>query len=207
MRSAKAKQALFGTWRFLAGLARRSKRANVRRLRARGESPASLAIRAATVADVPLLARLHVTTWNATYGPLLMRGPRYEIRERQWREAFTKHDGDARWFCFVVERPGGGLVGFAQGSRSDHPQFAGELRKIYLLPEYQRLGLGRRLLGHVARHFLSHGISSMWLYGDARNPSSRAWTALGAEKTDNDPGNGNYGWRDLQSLAAGGGPP
>lgn len=187
----------------MAGLARPSKRANLRRLRARGESAASLRIREAAAADVPTLARLHVTTWNATYAPLLMKGPSCDVRERQWREGFAKsEESDRGWFCFVVERPDGELVGFAQGNRSDHPAFAGELNKIYLLPEYQRLGLGRRLLGHVARRFLSQGINSMWLYGDARNPSSRAWAALGAEKTDGDPGNGNYGWRDLRSLAA-----
>jgi hypothetical protein len=53
----------------------------------------------------------------------------------------------------------------------------------------------------VARRFLSWGITSMWLFGDARSPSARAWTALGAEKTDDDPGNGNYGWRDISALA------
>jgi hypothetical protein len=26
--------------------------------------------------------------------------------------------------------------------------------------------------------------------------------SLGATKTDDDPGNGNYGWRDLATLAA-----
>lgn len=194
------KRALFGAWRMLAGVARPSKTSNVRRLRARGETTASFKIREATGADIPALARVHVTTWNATYAPFLMTGPSYEIRERQWREAFAKNE--AGWFCFVVQRPDGEFVGFAQGNRSGHPEFAGELHKIYLLREYQRLGLGRRLLGHVARRFLSQGINSMWLYGDARNPSCRAWTALGAEKTDNDPGNGNYGWRDLRDLAA-----
>ena len=184
----------------MAGLARPSRRANERRLRARGESAASLRIREATAADVPALTRLHVSTWNATYAPLLMRGPSHAVRERQWRDAFAKRD--ASWFCFVVERPDGALVGFAQGNRSDHPEFAGELNKIYLLPEYQRLGIGRRLLGHVARRFLDQGINSMWLYGDARNPSSRAWAALGAEKTDADATSGNYGWRDLRGLAA-----
>ena len=102
----------------------------------------------------------------------------------------------------MVERPDGRLVGFAKGRRSDHPDFAGELNKIYLLRGYQRVGLGRRLVGHVARRFLSRGIESMWLSGDARNPSCGAWVALGAEKTDDDPGNGNYGWRDLRKLAA-----
>ena len=95
----------------------------------------------------------------------------------------------------------GELVGFAKGTRSDNPEYGGELNKIYLLRDYQRSGLGRRLVGHVARRFLSEGITSMWLFGDARNPSSAAWRALGAVKTDTDPGNGNYGWKDLRRLA------
>ena len=94
----------------------------------------------------------------------------------------------------------GQLVGFAKGTKNDHPEYGGELNKIYLLREYQRMGLGRRLVCHVARRFLSEGVTSMWLFGDARNPSSNAWLALGAVKTDDDPGNGNYGWRDLRRL-------
>lgn len=164
-----------------------------------GRSAASLVIREATPADIPALAQLHVTTWNATYASMLMKGPAVSVRERQWREAFANSDGS--WFCFVVENSQGDLVGFAKGTRSDHPEYAGSLSKIYLLREYQRLGLGRRLIGHVARRFLSQGITSMWLFGDARNPSCNAWLALGAIKTDDDPGNGNYGWRDLQRLA------
>jgi len=163
------------------------------------EAVASLLIRDATAADIPALARLHVTTWNATYAPMLMHGPPVSIREQQWREAFSHNDGS--WFCFVVENSRGDLIGFAKGTRSDHPDYGGELSKIYLLREYQRIGLGRRLVGHVARRFLDQGITTMWLFGDARNPSCKAWLALGAIKTDDDPGNGNYGWRDLRRLA------
>lgn len=194
------KRALFSAWRVAAGLARPSTTGNLRRLRDRRESLESLTIREATPADIPALAQLHVTTWNATYAPLWQKGPSLAIREQQWRDAFARNE--LHWFCFVVERPGGELVGFAQASKSDHPEYGGELRKIFLLLEYQRLGLGKRLVGRVARRFLAQGITSMWLFGDARNPSSRAWVALGAEKTDNDPGTGNYGWRDITSLAA-----
>ena len=155
----------------------------------------SLVIREATAADIPALTDLHVRTWNATY-PDAHPKPTYEIRERQWREAFAVIDGS--WFCFVIERPNGELVGFAKGTRSDHPDFAGELNKIYLLREYQHLGLGRWLVGHVSRRFLSQGISSMCLFGDGRNPSCRVWEALGAERI----GWGNYGWRDLRNLAS-----
>lgn len=186
-------------WRSLASLGRPSKAANEERLAARGEAVDSLVIRDAVPADIPELARLHVKTWNATYAPLRMNGPPVAVRERQWRETFAKADGS--WFCLVVENPKRELVGFAKGIPSSHPEYGGELNKIYLLAEYQRLGIGRRLVGHVARRFLAQGITSMWLAGDPRNPSIEAWLALGAVKTDDDPGNGNYGWRDLHRLA------
>jgi ribosomal protein S18 acetylase RimI-like enzyme len=162
-------------------------------------------IREATVADVPALARLHVTTFNETHAPVLRNGPAYEVREYQWRQAFQAADG--RWFCFVLEAPDGELIGFAKGQRyahPDQPHFAGELNKIYLLRAYHRRGLGRRLLGHVARRFLSQGISSMLLFGDARNPSNGFYEALGAERlfAANGEFHGGYGWRDLQRLAS-----
>ena len=157
-------------------------------------------IREATAADIPALADLHVRTFNETHGP----GPTYELRERQWREAFQVTDGS--WFCFVIEGPNGELVGFAKGvpyAHGDLPDFSGELNKIYLLREYQRLGLGRRLIGHVARRFLGQGISSMLLFGEASNPSNAFYEALEAEKLFSKAGefHGGYGWRDLQSLA------
>jgi hypothetical protein len=67
-----------------------------------------------------------------------------------------------------------------------------------------RLGVGRRLLGHVARRFLSQGISSMLLFGEARNPSNGFYEALGAERLFSAAGefHGEYGWRDLRRLAS-----
>src|SRR5262249_53777845 len=165
----------------------------------------SVAIREATAADVPALARLHVTTFNETHAPVLMNGPTYEVREHQWRQAFESVDGG--WFCFVIETPGGELIGFAKRQRyahPDHPAFAGQLHNVYLLLEYHRRGLARRLLGHVARRFLSQGISSMLLFGDAQNPSNRFYETLGADKlfASNGEFHGGYGWRDLRRLAA-----
>jgi L-amino acid N-acyltransferase YncA len=186
--------------RYLASLQSPSKTTNACLLRDRGESVESLLIRDATSADIPALAELHVATWNATYAPMMMKGPSVAIREHQWREAFA--ETDRRWFCLVVENSEGALVGFAKGRPSDHPEYAGELNKIYLRREYQRVGLGRRLIGHVARRFLDQGVTSMWLFGDARNPSCHFHMKLGAVKTDDDPGNGNYGWRDLRKLAS-----
>jgi ribosomal protein S18 acetylase RimI-like enzyme len=159
----------------------------------------TFAIREATAADVPALAQLHVATFIETHGG---PGPTYATREWQWREAFSETDPD--WFCYVIAREGGSLIGFAKGRPyRDELNFAGELNKIYILREYHRLGLGRRLIGIVTRRFLSQGIDSMLLFGDAANPSNRFYEAMGAERLYSAAGefHGGYGWRDLRVLA------
>jgi ribosomal protein S18 acetylase RimI-like enzyme len=165
----------------------------------------SFVIREPSAGDIPALARLHVTTWNATY-PGVRSPPTVELRERQWREAFASTDRG--WFCFAAARADGELVGFAQGNQYTEPEppgYDGQLNKIYLLREYHRMGLGRRLMGHVARRFLGQGIRSMLLFADAANPACRFYEALGGEKLrepDGTPSEGNYGWKDLRTLAA-----
>jgi len=189
--------------RFVMGLKRPSKQANTRLLKERGETVSSFIIREARMEDIPVLASLHVKTWSETYWTTLFP-PTYQVREAQWNQQFKVKDGS--WFCFVVENKSSQLVGFAKGKTYNHtdlPEFSGELNKIYLLREYQRLGLGRKLVGHVARRFLNHGISNMVLFGTAENPSSAFHDALGGERlyTKNGEFHGGYCWRDLRKLA------
>ena len=61
----------------------------------------SFSIREARVSDIPDLARLHVKAFNETHCGGREYGPSFEIRERQWREAFS--GSDQSWFCFVIE--------------------------------------------------------------------------------------------------------
>jgi len=193
-----------GIARFVGGLRRPSKAENERLLSQRGESLESLVVREATSDDIPALAQLHVKTWNDTYWSVV-NPPSAQLRERQWREQFAISDGS--WFCFVIENSRGELVGFAKGkayASDDLPNYSGELNKIYLLREYQRLGLGRRLVGHVARRFLDLGVTTMVLFGTPQNPSCAFHEALEGEKLFGKNGefHGGYGWRDLQRLAA-----
>jgi len=203
-REREVKNSLNAIARFLFGLRRPSRATNTRLLHQRGETRQSLVIREATPDDIPALAELHVKTWSDTYWNVISQ-PTYQIRERQWREQFKKID--ERWFCLVVENHHGELVGFAKGqsyASDDLPGYSGELNKIYLLRQYQRLGLGRRLVGHVARRFLDQGISTMVLFGTPQNPSCAFHEALGGERlfASNGEFHGGYGWRDLHKLAS-----
>lgn len=190
--------------RAVNALRRPSKARNLRRLHRRGETPGSFAIREATIHDVAAVARLHVTTWRATHG-LLQMGPTYETRVAQWNAKFASDDPE--WFCFILETHSGVPVGFANGHRYLHAEprgFSGQLEKIYLLPEYQRIGFGRRLMCQVARRLLADGITSMLLFSQPENPSCRFFEALGGEKLLSDSGefHGAYGWREIHGLAS-----
>jgi GNAT superfamily N-acetyltransferase len=151
--------------------------------------------------DIPALAALHVGTFRETHGRF--GAPNYELRERQWRAAFEQ-GGD--WFTYVAALTGGELVGFTKGTLHDGgvPGFEGELNKIYVLRKWHRHGIGRQLVGHVARRFLERGITSMLLFGDARSPSNGFYEHLGAERLLSAGGefHGGCGWRNLRDLVA-----
>jgi len=157
-------------------------------------------IRQALPTDISPLASLHVKTFKETHGG--WNPPTIELRTSQWRKSFDVTDGS--WFCFVIEGPAGELIGFAKGTLHDGgvPGFVGELNKIYIFRKYQRMGLGRRIVGQVARRFLAQGISSMLLFGDARSRANQFYEALGAEKLFSPEGefHGGYGWQDLNRL-------
>ena len=190
--------------RFLMNLPRPSEATNRKRHKRRGENAEAFVIREVVEADIPALAALHVRIWAQTYW-MVLRPPTIRIREWQWREQFKNNDGS--WFCFVIENNKNELVGFAKGDKYSHndlPEFSGQLNKIYILREYQGVGLGKRLIGYVARKFLSMGINNMVLFGVAENPSGGFHEAMGGEKliAQNGEFHGGYCWRDLQQLAA-----
>jgi hypothetical protein len=62
-----------GLQRWINARSRPTGEVNARKLRERGESLDSITFRDAIAADIPALAELHVTTWNATYRTT--RGP------------------------------------------------------------------------------------------------------------------------------------
>lgn len=96
------------------------------------------------------------------------------------------------------------LVGFAKGTLHDGgiPGFQGELNKIYVLRAWHRRGIGRALVEQVALRFLTQGVTSMLLFGDARSPSNSFYERLGAERLVGPERqfDGAYGWRDLKSV-------
>ena len=170
---------------------------NAVRLRERGESLDSIVFRDAVAADIPALAELHVTTWNATYNTT--KGPTIATRTWQWNQVFAKED--RRDFVLVLEDRSGRLIGFTWG-KPEEGEFEGQLSKIYLRWEYHGLGLGRRMMEETARRFLHRGIHSFILFAELSNPTLGFYDRMGGERLLDDRGqfHGAYAWRDVRNL-------
>jgi ribosomal protein S18 acetylase RimI-like enzyme len=170
---------------------------NAQALRARGESLDSITFRDAVAADIPALAELHVTTWNATYNT--SRGPTVATRAWQWNQVFAREN--RRDFVLVLEDRNRRLIGFTWG-KPHEGEFQGEISKIYLRWEYHGLGLGRRMMAETARRFLDRGIHSCVLFAELSNPTLGFYDRMGGERLLDDRGQfgGGYGWRDVRAL-------
>jgi len=188
--------------RFLNGLKRPSKKTNLRKLQERSESLDSFIFRDATRDDIPELGKLHAITWAQTYNT---ENPNIQLRQYQWQKAFTE-ENDGTWFCILVVNKGNELVGFAKGKINKDKNsriMQGDLNKIYLLSDYQRMGLGTKLFALVVKRFLSLGVTNMTLFGIPQNPSCYFHEAMGGERLYNKKGefDGGYHWTDLKKTA------
>lgn len=196
------KNSVNSAFRFISALRRPSKKENMRLMNKRGDMPGDFVIRPATENDLKAIVAVHVQAWNETYWNV-RQPPTAKTRQLQWEEKFKDTTGN--WFCFVVTNPQQEVIGFALGKKYNHinlPTYKGELNKLYLLPPYYHLGIGRKLLAAVGRQFLSMGINNMVLFGNARNPSCSFYERMGGTRlyTANGEFHGGYAWDDLKVI-------
>jgi ribosomal protein S18 acetylase RimI-like enzyme len=163
-----------------------------------------LLLREATIADLRPLAELHVRTFNETHVGPFGSGPTLATREWQWREKLL--ETDATHFVLVLETPERQLIGFIWcHPTNDNPVWAARLNKIYLLREYQRRGLGKRMIAAAVDRLIEHDLPSMALFTEVDNePACNFYDQLGGERQLDERGKfgGMYGWPDLQKLKA-----
>ncbi len=139
-------------------------------------------IRQAEVDDAARLGRVHVETWRATYRGILpdeYLDALSDIRQAAfWSRVLDDHDrvGGAH----VAEDEDAGVVGFCDSGpeRGGAPGW-GEIMAIYILPEWQRQGLGRRLVGASGAHLTAEGLDSLAVWALEDNPARAFYTALG----------------------------
>ncbi len=94
------------------------------------------------------------------------------------------------------------------GSHRDDPEYGGELYLLGVLPEYQRHGIGRRLLAAIAERLARDAVHSLLVRVLMVNPNRHFYERLGAQYMREEVYNWNgvllgqavYGWLDTTAI-------
>ncbi|HEX5319180.1 MAG TPA: GNAT family N-acetyltransferase [Stellaceae bacterium] len=171
----------------------------------------TIAIRPARLDDAARIARLDVETWQAAYAGILatpyLVGLSAERRQRGWAGLIGREPRDVR----VAVDAGGAIVGFGScGGCRDDKSFTGEVFTLYVAPDWQNQGIGRRLLLALFARLveLGHDSAVIWVLSD--NPARFFYRRLGGKEVRRKTlpvggaqvGATGFGWRELSLLVA-----
>ena len=175
---------------------------------------ASAAIRAATPADAEAIAQARIDAWRLTYRGMIpdayLAAMKVEDSTAMWLRVLSAST-DA--VCVFVAEDAGVVRGFASGNRLAPPKHGldAELSAIYLARDWQRSGIGTRLVGAVAETLRARGATGLLTWVIAANrPARTFYEKLGASLLVEQPFQwdgldlveAGYGWSDLTALAA-----
>jgi len=176
-------------------------------------------IREAELRDAAAMARVMVDSYRATHRDQIpeesLMKLTYEESERNWARAIREFSESAerQEYISVAEHDEGLLVGVAMGGpeRSNHPLYTGEIYVLYLLPAYQRQGIGRQLTISVVERLVEQEMDSLLIRVlKANAPARRFYEALGGQlvpEVEEQIEDGGavleqvaYGWREVSEL-------
>ena len=186
-----------------------------------------ITIRRARKSDATAIGRVYVETWQATYAlaccPNSMLVRMSDVRQTAWwLRAIDDSRGIAR-HLFVADDEDMGVTGFGScGPVREIPEGldgtetrVGEVYTLYVEPDFQNQGMGRRLLDAMFRQLQADGCDTVILWMLANNPSRFFYEGLGGavvgRRLDRMSGTEveevAYAWRDLDAPLGGGGDP
>lgn len=118
-------------------------------------------IRTAEQSDAHAIADVHQAAWVGAYAGIIPHKALTAMINRRgsswWASAIR------RAASVLVVEMGGTIVGYATLGRNRARQlkFEGEIYELYLLPQYQGIGLGTRLFNAAREKLKSHGLDSL----------------------------------------------
>lgn len=128
----------------------------------------NIAIGAATEADIGVIAALARVVWQDTYPAIIGQAQIDTMLAQRYNASRLREELAATGVWWDLIRAGGEPAGFASSLLVAAP---GEMKldKLYIDPARQRLGLGGRLIAHVAGRALENGCDTLVLAVNKRN--------------------------------------
>ncbi len=131
-------------------------------------------IRLWTIADVPAIRHIALTTWNATYGRFIPEHDIQSFYETYYTTEILGKVCSAQWSKGFLAEYENQPAGFAKTTfNPDENKFY--LNSLYILPEYQHHGLGTRLLSAAEEFATSLCADEIWLGVMTQNRIALEW--------------------------------
>jgi ribosomal protein S18 acetylase RimI-like enzyme len=142
---------------------------------------AAVTYREARAADAPAVAAVHVRSWRGSFAGVVPQAFLDKMSVERRTAAFAARFSEPGYGMHLAESAGTGVVGFADygEARGDLAGYEAELYAIYLLPEYQRRGVGRELFRRVAASLAAAGKRSLCLLALEASPYRSFYEKLG----------------------------
>lgn len=169
-------------------------------------------IRRARINDAKQIANIHVKTWQTAYRNIVDRKYLRNLSVRKSTKVNKKNLRDKNIISLVAENDEQHIIGFLFGGENRYKELAekyqGEIYGLYILEEYSRQGIGRKLINEFFSILEEKNIFSVHVMFLAGNEAECFYYSLGARyvtSTDYEIGNQvymvhSYGWDDIALL-------
>nr|WP_315467087.1 GNAT family N-acetyltransferase [uncultured Undibacterium sp.] len=174
-------------------------------------------LRRATVADAEAIAAIRIEGWRTTYRGMIPDSYLNEMDMNEnvlhWRTILQALPLKEDSLCVYVAVSEDEIVGFVSAMKLSEPKLDrdGEINAIYIRPQWQRCGIGKRMLHKAARSLQAMGCTScvIWVI-DGNSQARNFYEELGGEilieqdfSWDGlDLTEVGYGWNDLSVMMA-----
>lgn len=159
-------------------------------------------VRRAKPSDAVMLAETHDDAWRTAYRGIIPGGELEKLVSRRgpawWENAIRK---GSRVSLLVFGDQVAGYANYGRNrARSLH--YDGEVYELYLRPEFQGLGFGRRLFTSARRDLAQSGLKSLVVWALSENePAVEFYRALGGRAVARS--SERFGTRVLDKVAFG----
>jgi ribosomal protein S18 acetylase RimI-like enzyme len=142
--------------------------------------PEPVQYRRGTPDDAPGIAFVNITTWKTSYRGVVHDAFLDSLAVDGHRERLRKRFDQVPYDCFVATEAGT-VVGYADFGppRDGPPRYAWELYAIYVLPEHQGRGVGRRLVRLGMDAMRERGVDTLFIRVLEGNPFRKFYEKLG----------------------------